>query len=275
MPMRSPVNDPGPQPTTICATSLGSYDPRARGPRRRARARAARRARPRRSRTRARARRARRRRPLARSRCRARASPAAICPRHAPRLLERRTSICRAPSPSTAMRTTASGGGSTPAPTLAHSTKTARTSSKYGSRSPQAASSRRSLRERSRCATGPSAAVVEVRDRERRARDGAGDAERPRRSAHERGLARAELALDVHDGPRRQVARERCGERRGLLLRRGRAAAHRRRSVRRARAAGCSGARATAARPSNSPRRPTSASSAGRRRALCRAAAGW
>ena len=140
------------------------------------------------------------------------------------------------------MRTTACGGGSTPAPTLAHSTKTARTSSKYGSRSPQAASSRRSLRERSRCATGPSRAVVEMRHRERRARDGAGDAERPRRSAHERGLARAELALDVDDGALRQVARERRGERRGLLLRRGRAAAHRRRIGAAGAGAGCSGA---------------------------------
>ena len=155
MPMRRPVNEPGPQP----------HDDRARCPPARDPARAST------SSTSTSARcaawppsalanassRAVAHEPADRARGRAvdaRASDGLA--RHAAQTTDGATSICRVPSSRTAMRTTASGGGSTPAPTLAHSTKTARTSSKYGSRSPHAASSTRSLRERSRCATGPS-----------------------------------------------------------------------------------------------------------------------
>ena len=65
------------------------------------------------------------------------------------------------------------------------------------------------------------ARLVEVPDHERRARHRLGHPERPRRAAHERRLAGAELARDQHD----VTGRERRGERRagalGLLGRRG------------------------------------------------------
>ena len=72
------------------------------------------------------------------------------------------------------------------------------------------------------------ARLVEVPDDERRARDRLGHAERPRRPAHERRLAGAELARHQHD----VTGRERRGERRagalGLLRRGGLATTARR-----------------------------------------------
>ena len=69
------------------------------------------------------------------------------------------------------------------------------------------------------------AAVVAARDREARARHGAGDAERAARAAHERRLAGAELAGDEHDvaGPqalrRARRRRPRSRPRRAVLSR--------------------------------------------------------
>jgi hypothetical protein len=60
-------------------------------------------------------------------------------------------------------------------------------------------------------------AVVAARDRERRARHRAGDAEGATGAAHEGGLAGAELAGDEHDVAGPQALGELGGERLGLL----------------------------------------------------------
>src|SRR6478752_3337114 len=61
--------------------------------------------------------------------------------------------------------------------------------------------------------------LVAVPDRERRARDGAGDAERASRAADERRLPRPQLARDGHDVPGAKPARKIRPERLGLRRR--------------------------------------------------------
>ena len=61
------------------------------------------------------------------------------------------------------------------------------------------------------------AAAVAVPDREGRARDGTGDAERAARAADEGRLAGAELARDGDDVAGDEPRRERCGQRLRLL----------------------------------------------------------
>ena len=99
-------------------------------------------------------------------------------------------------------------------PASGHSTN-AIVSSKYGSRSPHSAALKPDeaveveVRHRRR-------PVVEVADRERRARHRLLDPERPAGAAHERRLARAELAPEQDDVTGPKQAGERAAERLGL-----------------------------------------------------------
>ena len=204
MPMRSPVNDPGPQPTTIARQVRRASQPaRARTSSTSTSARCA--AWPPSALANASSRPSRTRPQTARAVALSSTSVDGACaPRTRAQTTDggRRSAACRRRAPS--MRTTACGGGSTPAPALAHSTKTrAHVVEVRLEIAPRRLVDALAARE-VEVGDRPVAALVEVRDRERRARDRAGDAERARRAAHERRLAGAELALDVDDGAARQ-----------------------------------------------------------------------